>query len=73
MKYLVTGAAGFIGSFVAGRLYQAVMKNAMQPGDVKHTYADTSDLESYIGYKPATPLKTGIDALVKRRRSYLNL
>ncbi|MAY01587.1 MAG: protein CapI [Gammaproteobacteria bacterium] len=45
----------------------------MQPGDVKRTYADTVDLEAYIAYKPSTPLKTGIDALVKWRKEYLSL
>ena len=37
----------------------------MQPGDVKLTLADTSLLESYIGYKPSTNLKDGIKEFVK--------
>ena len=32
----------------------------MQAGDVKATYADTSALEAWVGFKPYTPLKTGI-------------
>ena len=33
---------------------------AMQPGDVPTTYADTSALERDFGFKPATPLRTGL-------------
>lgn len=32
----------------------------MQPGDVPASYADVSDLAATLGYKPATPVKTGI-------------
>lgn len=32
----------------------------MQPGDVPITYADTSALEADFGFKPNTPLRTGI-------------
>ena len=32
----------------------------MQPGDVPVTYADTSALEQDFGFKPATPLRTGL-------------
>lgn len=32
----------------------------MQPGDVPVTYADTSALERDFGYRPATPLRTGL-------------
>ena len=33
----------------------------MQPGDVKTTYADTSDLEAAVHYKPKTSLEKGIN------------
>lgn len=33
---------------------------AMQPGDVPVTYADTTPLEEDFGYKPSTPLRTGL-------------
>lgn len=33
----------------------------MQPGDVYRTYADTSALEQEFGYRPSTPLQTGVD------------
>lgn len=32
----------------------------MQPGDVPVTYADTSALERDFGFKPSTPLRTGL-------------
>ena len=32
----------------------------MQPGDVPATYADTSALERDFGFKPSTPLRTGL-------------
>jgi UDP-glucuronate 4-epimerase len=32
----------------------------MQAGDVKTTYADTSELEKAVGYKPKTELKEGV-------------
>ncbi len=43
---------------------QKVFKE-MQPGDVYKTYADVSDLERDIDYKPATPLKVGLEKFVK--------
>lgn len=33
---------------------------SMQPGDVPVTYADTSELEKDTGFKPDTPLRTGL-------------
>ncbi|MCI8327965.1 MAG: NAD-dependent epimerase/dehydratase family protein [Lachnospiraceae bacterium] len=33
---------------------------AMQPGDVPVTYADTTPLENDYGFKPDTPLRTGL-------------
>lgn len=45
----------------------------MQPGDVKATYADTSKLEEWINFKPATQLKTGINAFVKWYREYYKI
>ena len=32
----------------------------MQPGDVPVTYADTSALERDYGFRPSTPLRTGL-------------
>ncbi len=36
----------------------------MQAGDVKSTFADTSALEAWVGFKPSTPLKQGVEAFV---------
>lgn len=41
-----------------------------QPGDVKTTYADTSKLESYTGFKPSTPLEEGIEKFVEWHGGY---
>lgn len=37
----------------------------MQPGDVQATYADVTALEQVVGYRPATPLATGISRFVR--------
>ena len=37
----------------------------MQPGDVESTFADTSLLESYIGFKPKTKIKDGIKKFIE--------
>jgi len=37
----------------------------MQPGDVLETYAETSDLQKHFGFKPYTPLDTGIERFVE--------
>lgn len=42
----------------------------MQPGDVVGTWADTHDLEAATGFKPATPVREGIQAFVDWYRSY---
>lgn len=42
----------------------------MQPGDVPVTYADTTALERDFGYKPATPLRTGLRAFAEWYAQY---
>jgi len=42
----------------------------MQPGDVPVTYADTSALERDFGYKPSTPLRTGLRAFAEWYASF---
>jgi len=37
----------------------------MQQGDVKTTFADTTDLEEAIGYKPATGIREGVGKFVE--------
>lgn len=41
-----------------------------QPGDVINTYADVSDLENAVGFKPKTPLSLGISKFVEWYLSY---
>ncbi|MDD4328267.1 MAG: capsular biosynthesis protein CpsI, partial [Eubacteriales bacterium] len=36
----------------------------MQPGDVMRTYADVSDLERDIGFKPSTSIEDGLRKFV---------
>ena len=42
----------------------------MQAGDVKATYADTSALEQWVGFKPYTPLKEGVARFVDWYQAY---
>ena len=42
----------------------------MQPGDVPVTYADTSALERDTGFKPATPLRTGLRRFAEWYRQF---
>lgn len=45
----------------------------MQIGDVEATYADTDDLAKATGFKPYTPLKTGIARFVRWYRDYYKM
>jgi len=36
----------------------------MQPGDVPETYADVTDLEQAVGFRPSTPIADGIARFV---------
>lgn len=42
----------------------------MQPGDVPITYADTTPLEEDFGYKPSTPLRTGLRKFAEWYKQY---
>jgi UDP-glucuronate 4-epimerase len=42
----------------------------MQPGDVLTTYADVSDLERDIGFRPNTSIEEGLDRFVRWYRGY---
>ncbi|MCH8951970.1 MAG: NAD-dependent epimerase [Proteobacteria bacterium] len=42
----------------------------MQPGDVPATYADVADLETAVGFRPATPLREGLTRFVNWYRDY---
>lgn len=45
----------------------------MQPGDVYETYADCSDLEDAVGFKPGTPLRAGLSKFVDWYKDYYGL
>lgn len=45
----------------------------MQPGDVPVTYADTSALEADTGFKPDTPLKTGLRRFAEWYKKFYNI
>jgi UDP-glucuronate 4-epimerase len=59
-----------------GLLESAIGKTAqkeflpMQAGDVKATYADTSELEAWVGFKPNTPLNVGVERFVAWYKNY---
>ncbi len=42
----------------------------MQPGDVPATLADVSELQAHVGYKPTTPVRTGVRNFVQWYREY---
>jgi UDP-glucuronate 4-epimerase len=42
----------------------------MQAGDVKATFADTNALDAWVGFKPNTPLKVGVEKFVSWYQSY---
>lgn len=45
----------------------------MQPGDVQATSADTSALEAWVGFSPATPLEVGVQRFIDWYRSHCEL
>jgi UDP-glucuronate 4-epimerase len=42
----------------------------MQPGDVPATFADVAALTRDVGFKPATPIETGVEKFVEWYRGY---
>jgi UDP-glucuronate 4-epimerase len=45
----------------------------MQPGDVPETYADVTDLEHAVGFRPNTPIAEGIGRFVEWFRHFAHL
>lgn len=45
----------------------------MQPGDVEMTYADTTDLEKAIGFKPSTSVEEGLEKFVEWYKEFYNI
>ena len=42
----------------------------MQPGDVPATFADVDDLTRDVGFRPSTPIETGVERFVNWYRDY---
>ena len=42
----------------------------MQPGDVASTFSDCTSLESFINYKPNTPIKKGVREFIKWYKTF---
>ena len=45
----------------------------IQPGDVVETYADIDALQEAVGFRPDTPLETGLQKFVDWYREYREL
>lgn len=45
----------------------------LQPGDVPDTFADVQELVRDVGYKPATPIETGVSAFIDWYRGYYHV
>ena len=45
----------------------------MQPGDVLETYADVDALQEAVGFRPSTPIETGVRRFVEWFREYHNV
>jgi UDP-glucuronate 4-epimerase len=45
----------------------------MQPGDVPATSANTDELDAWVGFKPATPVREGVRRFVEWYREYYKL
>lgn len=45
----------------------------MQPGDVVRTYADTSDLEKTINFKPSTSIEDGLEKFTTWYKEFYNI
>lgn len=62
-------------SFIEDKLGKKAVKNymEMQPGDVLRTYADVSDLEKDIDFKPSTSIEEGIEKFVNWYKDYYNI
>ncbi|MEI6679656.1 MAG: NAD-dependent epimerase [Mariniphaga sp.] len=45
----------------------------MQPGDVPMTWADTSDLQANVDYRPNTPIKVGIGKFIDWYQGYYKI
>lgn len=62
-------------SVIEDKLEKKAVKNYMdmQPGDVLRTYADVSDLEKDIDFKPSTSIEEGISKFVDWYKSFYKI
>ena len=44
----------------------------MQPGDVQYTYADTSEIEKWVNFKPHVPIDLGIKKFISWYKEFYN-
>ena len=66
LNYVIELLEGHLGRKAERRLLP------MQAGDVPATYADISDLERDVGFRPATPIEVGVQRFVQWWRAYRN-
>ena len=68
------GLMDFVGAIegALGRTAQKILA-PMQPGDVRETFADPSLLEALTGYRPTTPVETGVAAFVDWYRDFYRI
>ncbi len=45
----------------------------LQPGDVPCTYAEVDDLQNDVGFRPSTPIETGISRFIQWYRDYYQI
>ena len=62
-------------SVLEDKIGKKAIKNymEMQPGDVVRTYADTSDLEKAIGFKPSTSIEEGLEKFANWYKEFYNI
>ncbi|SFJ38835.1 UDP-glucuronate 4-epimerase [Terrisporobacter glycolicus] len=62
-------------SVLEDKIGKKVVKNyiEMQPGDVVKTYANTSDLEKTIGFKPSTSIEEGLEKFANWYKEFYDI
>ena len=66
-----TPLLSFIACLEAALGVEAIKQfEAMQPGDVEATAANTSALEAWVGFRPSTPIGEGVERFVVWYRQY---
>jgi UDP-glucuronate 4-epimerase len=66
-----TPLLSFIGCLEAALGVEAIKQfEPMQPGDVEATAANTTALESWVNFRPSTPIGEGVERFVAWYRQY---